>query len=84
MSELVSQPTKMPTRKVAVGGANGFSAVLVLNLAAAVAMNRAYGGIENVPGDELALIMALVSGIPVAWQSLVSYFTKDRAKEQAE
>ena len=76
---LVRQVSNVPTRKVGMGGINGASAVVGLNLLATVIMNRAYGGIENVPESELQLILWLVSSIPVAIQFGVAWITRSRA-----
>lgn len=78
---LVAQPTAKPTRKVAVGGVNGASMVVGLNLLANVLMRRIYGGIENVPEDEMQLILWTVSSIPVAWQFVCAWWTRARESD---
>jgi hypothetical protein len=82
MSELQKQPTMKPTRKVMVGGANGVSMLVGLNLMADVFMERAYGGLDMVPESELRLIMWAVSAIPVGWTIGWSYIAKARGEEE--
>lgn len=76
-TEKVKQPSLMPTRKVALGAANGAGALVGVNVLLMLWVGQVYGSADAVPQHVFNLLLWVNGIITVVWQTFAGWFVSE-------